>query len=47
MYTGEEAVRRLFACKGKDPYRYCNVLDVFASVLLIIVVSGKGLFVSS
>jgi len=20
-YAGEEAVRRLFACKGKDPYR--------------------------
>lgn len=24
--TGEEAMKRLLACKGKDPYRYNTIL---------------------
>lgn len=26
--TGEEALKRLLACKGKDPYRYCHLINL-------------------
>lgn len=30
--TGEEAMKRLFACKGKDPYRLVPYVEKFISL---------------
>ena len=29
LFTGEEAMKRLLACKGKDPYRYYSCVILF------------------
>ena len=44
VIVGDEAMQRLLACKGKDPYRYgsSNIIIVYGRVLYS-VTRGPGL----